>query len=142
MFSITNKTHFGMTFENGWTVSVQTRTQGGYGGTDIVHDGITQCWESTLAEVAAFLPLGQRTEDKRVWYEFGDDSVGFHSDVTKHWLSPDKVADFISMIQSKPPMTDIEVEFVAARQELRKEKEAWACVGTPGAQISHTTTTE
>jgi hypothetical protein len=118
MFRITNKTHFGMTFENGWTVSVQTRTQGGHGGTD---KGIS--WESTHAEVAAFLPLGQRTEGQRVWYEFGDASVGFHSDVTKNSLSPDRVADFISMIQAKPPMTDIEVQFVAARQALRKEKE-------------------
>lgn len=71
---------FHMTFENGWTVSVQ------FGKNNYVSDR-SNTGESFDAEIAAW-------DENNNWYRFENDTV-------KGWCKPNGVADFIAMIKAK-----------------------------------------
>ena len=71
---------FTMTFDNGWTVSVQ------FGRANYA-DNRRGGNQSKTAEIAAW----DQNDD---WYKFENDSV-------KGWRTPDEVADFIAMIKAK-----------------------------------------
>jgi len=77
---------FKMTFENGWTVSVQ------FGKINYISDR-ENIGDSIDAEIAAWDKDGN-------WYSFDDDLDG-HQNV-KGWVKPDEVADFIVKIKSFP----------------------------------------
>lgn len=77
---------FQMTFENGWTVSVQFG-RGNYCANRSTKwpFGQEEIYKSSDAEVAAW-------DEQGVWYQFDGDSV-------KGWCKSDEVADFISKIK-------------------------------------------
>lgn len=87
MFKITERKGFHMTFENGWTVSVQfgygnycaNRSIGRY------RDEVPDC---VNAEIAAW-------NENHEWYQF-------ESDIVRGYVSADEVAVFIAEIASKP----------------------------------------
>lgn len=84
MFKITARKGFQMTFENGWTVSVQFG-----GGNYCANRGgpipSVKDEECSTAEIAAWDADGN-------WHDFGDDMVD-------GWKTADEVAKFISRIQ-------------------------------------------
>lgn len=93
MFRITDGRGFQMTFDNGWTVSVQF----GYGNycenkyspsaSAMCSKGYSGLVESPNAEIAAW-------DKNDVWYDFGDDKV-------KGYVDANEVADFIEMIRRR-----------------------------------------
>jgi len=64
---------FSMTFQNGWTVSVQW------------HDGAYSDKNNATAEVAAWNKHGE-------WFDFGHDTV-------QGWQTPEEVVEFFNMIK-------------------------------------------
>lgn len=86
MFKTNKMTNAGfqMTFENGWTVSVQW---GGGTYSDNRYTDFRSVTESPTAEIAAWDIEGK-------WYNFGDDTV-------MGWCKPDQVAEFIQLISTK-----------------------------------------
>lgn len=86
MFKTNTMTNAGfqMTFENGWTVSVQW---GGGTYSDNHYTDFRTVIDSANAEVAAWDKFGN-------WHDFGEDTV-------KGWQTPDEVARFIQFIASK-----------------------------------------
>ncbi len=86
MFKITQGKGFQMTFENGWTVSVQFGSCN-YGSNYDVPFG-TRISSATTAEIAAWDADGK-------WHDFGGDTV-------QGWCSPDQVARFIQQIAKAP----------------------------------------
>jgi hypothetical protein len=91
MFRITDGKGFQMTFDNGWTVSVQF----GYGNycenrqtrsATTIFDTYTGKVESPTAEIAAW--KGDQ------WYDFGDDNI-------KGWVAVSEAMDFIEIIRRK-----------------------------------------
>lgn len=90
-FNITDHKGFQLTFENGWTVSVQW---GVYNYCDHHHgkdfDAARKAdgnWESSTAEIAAW-------DKNDNWYQFPSDTV-------KGYVQADDVAKFIGKIQRK-----------------------------------------
>ena len=90
MFKITSHKGFQMTFENGWTVSVQfgpgnycDRRDDDFNAPRNVSSGH---WEGITAEIAAW---NQADE----WFRFGSDTVD-------GWQSSDSVARFIQFVSS------------------------------------------
>ena len=92
MFRITDGKGFQITFENGWTVSVQF----GFGNYCANRDNKSASMlfgmydgpvESLTAEIAAWDKNG-------VWYDFGNDTVMGH-------VTPDLVAGFIDEVARK-----------------------------------------
>lgn len=90
MFRITNGRGFQMTFENGWTVSVQwgynsycgNKMKGVYGQENQERD--FKCMD---AEIAAW-------DEEGVWYQFETEDV-------KGWCTANEVAEFIELISKK-----------------------------------------
>jgi hypothetical protein len=86
---------FQLTFENGWTVSVQWGPgnycdRQSYGATfDAPLKGETGLWDSNSAEVAAWNSEGE-------WLPFEYDTV-------KGWLSTDEVAAFVARVVALAP---------------------------------------
>jgi hypothetical protein len=84
---------FSMTFENGWTVSVQWGPGNYCENRDMnamahyQRDGRYECLDSKDAEIAAWDKDGN-------WYRMDGDSV-------KGWVRPDGVANFIAKIARK-----------------------------------------
>ena len=92
-FIATQNKGFGMTFDNGFTISVQWGT-GNYCekknlGADIDEEMKTKRWESRTAEIAVFKDTGIVPVGK------SDDVIG--------WCSADEVATIISIVQSAHP---------------------------------------
>lgn len=86
MFKITDNKGFHITFENGWTVSVQWGA-GNYGDNyDHPFFDKGDVPPSTRAEIAAW-------DYNRKWHEFES------GDTVNGYVSPDEVAAFISLIQ-------------------------------------------
>jgi hypothetical protein len=91
MFKITDGRGFQMTFENGWTVSVQfgfgnyCENQYDSSTSAMCSKGYSGNVESSSAEIAAWDRNGQ-------WYDFGNDKV-------KGWVKADEVADFIDQVR-------------------------------------------
>ena len=92
MFSSTNK-GFAITFENGWTASVQWGP-GNYCDNRYVHiDFIPQKpMTSKDAEIAAW-------DSKGVWHRFESDDV-------KGYCKPAEVLEFLNMIANKEKQND------------------------------------
>lgn len=78
-FATSRESGFHMTFENGWTVSVQWGE-----GTYSNHNKDNGRMTGRSAEVAAWDKNG-------TWYDFGTDKVN-------GWLPPDKVLEFMNTI--------------------------------------------
>ena len=94
MFTINRNKGFQVTFENGWTVSVQFGP-GNYCQRRSDHSGDyvdynapqgQEHWESTTAEIAAW-------KDGK-WHNFGTDTVD-------GWVRPAEVLEFMTEIASK-----------------------------------------
>ena len=89
MFRITRGKGFHMTFDNGWTVSVQWGT-GNYGSHYMAPESLTDeeagAIGSTTAEVAAW-------DKNRKWYQ-----VSEHSDTVQGYMSTDEVLAFMTKI--------------------------------------------
>ena len=88
MLSITQHKGFRMTFENGWTVSVQFGP-GNY--CEVQHKdynapSTSALWNSQNAEVAAWDKDGK-------WYSFGSDDVA-------GWLTADEVVEFVAQVKA------------------------------------------
>jgi len=90
MFKITSGRGFQMTFENGWTVSVQF----GYGNycENKMRDIIGK--ESTVGEYKCNDAEFAAWDKDGNWYDFGSDEV-------KGWCTTNEVASFIEMISKK-----------------------------------------
>jgi hypothetical protein len=91
-FAITLNRGFRVSFENGWTASVQFGT-GNYcerRDFDAAFDSELgqEMVESKNAEIAAFPTNGEGD-----WFKLSD-----HDDV-KGWVKPDEIPDFLSMVQ-------------------------------------------
>ena len=93
MFAITNNKGFHITFDNGWTVSVQF----GWGnycdhhGKPYDFDDLTGYYgDSSTAEIAAW-------DTEGVWHEFDLNTV-------KGYVKPNDVLDFMNMIAAKDPL--------------------------------------
>ena len=91
MFTTTMNKGFNMTFDNGWTVSVQWG-RGNYCAAQDFGQGYGQemkfeFHESETAEIAAWNEDGE-------WYNFGQDTV-------TGWKTPDEVFEFMAMIKDK-----------------------------------------
>ena len=99
MFTITRGKGFHITFENGWTVSVQwgpgNYCDHRYTAFDSPDDTriMPQFWESKTAEVAAF-------KDRDKWYIFPGDE-GLTTSV-KGYMTPKEVLEFMVMIANIP----------------------------------------
>ena len=87
-FLITAGKGFQLTFENGWTVSVQFGKHNYCENRESLSREVVKKGESQDAEIAAFPEEG-------LWYDFGSDTV-------KGYCSADEVAQFIAMIQALP----------------------------------------
>lgn len=93
---------FQMTFENGWTISVQW----GYGNYCANRDkkGSFPCPD---AEIAAW-PNGKVSDNVRVlcehWFDFGGYGEGedYYPEHVKGWCKPDEVLKYMNMIASFP----------------------------------------
>ena len=102
MLKITGGKGFQMTFENGWTVSVQFG-YGNYGDNYNMSDFRGYEFEardreagkrgSSQAEIAAWDKDGE-------WYRFGPEGDE-HRDTVQGYISADEVADFITLIKGK-----------------------------------------
>ena len=92
-FVATKNTGFAMTFDNGFTISVQWGTinycEKKNLGADIDEEIKTKRWESTTAEIAVFNDTGIVPVGK------SDDVIG--------WCSADEVATVIAIVQSAHP---------------------------------------
>ena len=92
-FSITQSKGFQLTFENGWTVSVQwgpgnyTDSYHSSGPTNWDAPKQSDSWESQSAEIAAW-------DSKGKWHQFDGDTV-------KGYVSTNEVAKFINKIANK-----------------------------------------
>lgn len=75
---------FQITFENGWTVSVQFSWCNYCSNQHKKHHTI---YSSSDAEIAAW-------DENGVWYRFENDTV-------KGWVKADEVVDFMAMIKAK-----------------------------------------
>ena len=106
-FVATQNKGFGMTFDNGFTISVQWGT-GNYCekknlGADIDEEMKTKRWESRTAEIAVFNDIGIVPVGK------SDDVIG--------WCLADEVAKIIAIIQSAHP--DNQEEMVEEIKSLK-----------------------
>lgn len=94
MFTITQGKGFQLTFENGWTVSVQfgvgnyCQRQDYSALATFGKEKRTNFWESLDAEIAAWKKHG----NKNRWFDFGDDTVKGH-------VTADEVAKFIDKVR-------------------------------------------
>jgi hypothetical protein len=109
MLHISRGTGFILTFDNGWTVSVQFGS-GNYCPNqykpekDIVNNGMC---ESSSAEIAAW--WGTSELDSNWWVFNPRDKEGpLHT--VKGWCTSDVVADFISHISALPNKPQQEIE--------------------------------
>ena len=100
-FVATQNKGFGMTFQNGFTVSVQWGTfnhcEKKNLGADIDEEMKSRRWESSNAEIAVI------------------DKGGEMLDITEHdqvigWLSPDKVAKVVGIVSSSTTKNEIETK--------------------------------
>jgi len=83
-----NMAGFSMKFANGWTVSVQFGEYANCENRDFSHSKRNKNKSKCVnAEIAAW-------DASDEWYSFDYDNV-------KGWVSPDEVADFITMIKAK-----------------------------------------
>ena len=100
-FVATQNKGFGMTFKNGFTISVQWGTfnycEKKNLGADIEEEIKTRRWESSNAEIAVF---GK---------DAGFVSLG-KDDAVIGWVSPDNVAKCISIVQSSTTEKEIETK--------------------------------
>ena len=91
-FAITQSKGFQLTFDNGWTVSVQWGP-GNYTDAKSYEVGKwdapkqTDFWKAETAEIAAW-------DANNVWYDFGHDTV-------KGYVNANEVANFINKIANK-----------------------------------------
>lgn len=102
-FCITDHKGFTMTFENGWTVSVQWGPGsycdhcghcGPYGDYDAPKRA--DIWQSATAEIAAWNSAGR-------WYNFTEGTVCDEGDTdVKGYLSADEVVGYIALFASLP----------------------------------------
>lgn len=108
MIKSTENRGFQMTFENGWTVSVQFGTNAYCERRSFSPDAYkvsmlpeNRIWSSETAEIAAWDADGY-------WFKFGDDNSddasspgdGAFRDEVKGWCAADEVADFITKIKN------------------------------------------
>ncbi len=107
MFTSCDNSGFHITFENGWTVSVQW-SPGNYCEHHWANiDGKQHevaLWKSADAEIAAW-------DKDNDWYDFGDDTV-------KGYLKADEVLEFMNKIAN---LKEKEPELVKDMSEIRKE---------------------
>jgi len=85
MFSSQNNMGFQVTFENGWTVSVNWAPWNNCRAGGQVEPNIR--WESEDAEIAAW----KETDSGRVWHDFGFDQV-------MGYATPSEVLDFMNKV--------------------------------------------
>tara|TARA_R100000656_G_scaffold122123_1_gene97548 strand:- start:44 stop:346 length:303 start_codon:yes stop_codon:yes gene_type:complete len=86
MIEINGNRGFQITFENGWTVSVQIG-RGCYCANKDSEGDFNTSKPSPNAEIAAFKNVG----NDRFWYDFGTDTV-------KGWCKPDEILEFMNMV--------------------------------------------
>ena len=100
-FVATQNKGFGITFQNGFTISVQWGTfnycEKKNLETDIGEEMKTNRWESKNAEIAIF-----NKDNEMV-------SIGNHDEVIG-WLSPDEVAKVISIVSSSTTDNEIKIK--------------------------------
>ena len=89
MIKINGNRGFQITFENGWTVSVQIGA-GCYCANKDNKDDYNTSKPSPNAEIAAFKNDG----NDRFWYDFGTDTV-------KGWCKPDEILEFMNMVSHR-----------------------------------------
>ena len=115
-FVATNNKGFQMTFENGFRISVQwgvgnycqRKEDGEYG-----ESMKTDFWESTSAEIAVFGKDGEFINISGYELEKEDGTVKKVNDVVAGWLSTDKVAKVITIVQSATTEEEIETKIRA-----------------------------
>ena len=109
-FVATKNTGFAMTFDNGFTISVQWGTINYCEKKNLGADGDeemkTKRWESTTAEIAVFNDTGIVPVGK------SDDVIG--------WCSADEVAKVIAIVQSAHP--DNQEEMIEEVKSLGEAK--------------------
>jgi len=86
MIEINGNRGFQITFENGWTVSVQIGA-GCYCANKDNKGDYNTSKPSPNAEIAAFKNDG----NDRFWYDFGTDTV-------KGWCTPAEILEFMNMV--------------------------------------------
>ena len=87
MFRINDNRGFQITFDNGWTVSVQIGDGNYHSNRDLSSNDFKTSIPTPNAEIAAW-------DKNDNWYEFDTDTV-------KGWVSPNEVLDFMNMIAAK-----------------------------------------
>jgi len=109
MFRITQGKGFQVTFDNGWTVSVQFGPGNYCENRDLSLLRSVEDCESSTAEIAAW-PEGAREPGKspcdnwHVFKVYTDDETGevWGKECVKGWCKADEVLVFMAMIASKP----------------------------------------
>ena len=109
MFRLTDNRGFQITFDNGWTVSVQFGS-GNYCNNRDLHallHGKSAFPECENAEIAAWpmAPEGARPcEHWHVFSEYKDDETSdvWGQEHVKGWVKPDEVLAFMNEIANKP----------------------------------------
>ena len=115
-FVATNNKGFQITFENGFRISVQwgvgnycqRKEDGEYG-----ESMKTEFWESNSAEIAVFGKDGEFINISGYELENEDGTVKKVNDVVAGWLSTDKVAKVITIVQSATTEEEIETKIKA-----------------------------
>ena len=115
-FTATNNKGFQMTFENGFRISVQwgvgnychKKNDGEHG------DSMkTEFWESNSAEIAVFSKDGEFININGYELEKEDGTIEKVNNVVAGWLSTDKVAKVIAILQSATNEKEIETKIKA-----------------------------
>ena len=94
-FNISGKKGFQMTFDNGWTASVQFGPGSYCDNKSVFREDIDfdiAAPDCPDAEVAAFASDGSQ---KRHWHQFSADT----NDTVKGWVSPSEVVEFLQLVE-------------------------------------------
>jgi hypothetical protein len=102
MFKITRGMGFQMTFDNGWTVSIQFGPENYCDHYHANRGPDEGRWESSCAEIAAWSP------GTKNWYVFAHQlpegvwEKGEFKDHVKGWVNTNEVLNFLNLIANKP----------------------------------------
>lgn len=112
MFKICEGKGFQITFDNGWTVSVQfgpgnyceNRNESLSFYTDIDHRNAV----SRDAEIAAWPERREGDKPCEGWYDFGGYGEGedYYPEHVKGWVKPNELLAFLNEIANKPKVED------------------------------------
>lgn len=116
MFKSCENKGFQLTFENGWTISVQW-SPGSYchaiQGDDT--PDTTKVWTSPDAEIAIWDSTGE-------WYNFGSDEVKGYctADEVAHWISFTRYQQPVQVMGQKDPVEPLVEKFESLTVELEE----------------------